>query len=169
MYEINKYTPAAKFVHWNHAVTPYVKNNAVFRCPTSKATEELRAPSITDINDRIITRRDTSYAYNYSHVNDVPTQLDNSPTSTQMQGSIESKIVFDSKTVLNYDRPWQEEQYDDGSIKLIDPESLTPSCGASIAPTTMHSGGANYSFADGHVKWMTPSQMGEMKCADKIQ
>jgi prepilin-type processing-associated H-X9-DG protein len=29
---------------------------------------------------------------------------------------------------------------------------------------TLHSGGANYSFADGHVKWLTPGQIQDVEC-----
>lgn len=163
MYETIKNSPQTQYFHWNHALSPYIKDKAVFHCPTSKAIEDTLVPHKK--KGRLLMPRDTSYDYNYSQVNDIPAQLDNRPTSTQMQGALESKIALTSTTVLNYDRPWETEVTEDGTITLHNPENVVSSCGQSVWNSTMHSGGANYAFADGHVKWMTPLQIGEMKCA----
>ena len=164
VYETIKGSPQTQYFHWNHALSPYAIDKTIFRCPTSKAIEDSRVPHKR--NDRLLMPRDTSYDYNYLEVNDIPAQLDNRPTSTQMQGSLESKVALSATTVLNYDRPWEEEVVEDGSITLHDPKNVISSCGQSVRNSTMHSDGANYSFADSHVKWMTPSQIGEMKCAN---
>ena len=40
------------------------------------------------------------------------------------------------------------------------------SCGRSFTGGTVHSGAGNYSYVDGHVKWLTPEQAGEIECAN---
>ena len=52
----------------------------------------------------------------------------------------------------------------------MDVESATPlfklpdSCGLYARFDTMHSGGANYLFLDGHIKWLTPESMTKIEC-----
>ncbi|RYG69410.1 hypothetical protein EON80_09855 [bacterium] len=170
MFEDHRNTPAAKFVHWNHAIATYVKSNQIFHCPSSKWLDESRPAAMTDLKGRRFPRRDTSYAYEYMQVNDMPDQFDEKrAANTQMSGSAESKIVAASTTILNYDRPWSDEEYDDGSVALIDPENITSSCNTSVPVVTMHSGGGNFSFIDGHVKWMNSAQLGDFQCAQKTR
>ncbi len=38
------------------------------------------------------------------------------------------------------------------------------SCGVASLASTLHSGGANYSFVDGHVKWLSPNGIGQLQC-----
>jgi prepilin-type processing-associated H-X9-DG protein len=76
-----------------------------------------------------------------------------------MVGSHESKPSLASNVVLNSDR-WVK--YGDGSI--VNGASTETPCGSGTTGT-LHSSGANYSFIDGHVKWFSQAQQGEMLCA----
>ena len=40
------------------------------------------------------------------------------------------------------------------------------SCGRAYIGSTLHSGGGNYSYVDGHVKWRTPEEAGEVECSN---
>jgi prepilin-type processing-associated H-X9-DG protein len=40
------------------------------------------------------------------------------------------------------------------------------SCGREFVGSTIHSGAGNYSYLDGHVKWLTPEESGEIECAN---
>jgi prepilin-type processing-associated H-X9-DG protein len=43
---------------------------------------------------------------------------------------------------------------------------LPAPCGHPVIGSTLHSGGGNYLFADGHVQWLTPEQFGGITCTN---
>lgn len=168
MYMEKKNTSSPRYVHWNDAIMSYVKEDEVFYCPTRKLLEAQRAPGITNLKGQFIARRKTSYDYNYSQVNNLSAYLHSLPTITQLKGVNESTVLFSTTTVLNFDRSLNKEVYEDGSRMLLDhiPQIIS-SCNMVEDDLPLHSDGNNYSFVDGHVKWMTASQLGETECASR--
>ncbi len=168
MYTENKNTSSVRYIHWNDAIAHYVKNSAIFYCPSRKILTAQRAPGFTNSEGQFIARRDTSYNYNYSQVTNYATYLHNHPPITQLNGINESLVLFPSTTVLNFDRDLNMETLEDGSWKVLDhTPSIISSCNISEDDSPIHFGGCNYSFADGHVKWMTASQLGETECMSR--
>ena len=50
-------------------------------------------------------------------------------------------------------------------------EDFSTSCGRVmriVRESRHHSGGTNWSFLDGHVKWLTPEQLAELSCANPV-
>jgi prepilin-type processing-associated H-X9-DG protein len=70
-------------------------------------------------------------------------------------------LATPSTTWLNVDASWSDaagEHYG-----RIVPKT---SCGRRFFGSTLHSGAGNYSYVDGHVKWLTPEEAGEIECAN---
>ena len=59
--------------------------------------------------------------------------------------------------------------YDLGDPTPIFVRRVTTSCGIRFNGNTTHSGGGDYSYLDGHVKWLPPEAAGEIDCANGPQ
>lgn len=142
IYVMGRNTPAAKQVAWNEAIMTYAKAPSIFSCPSS----EINEPSL-DI-----------YAYNSRQLNDIIWSPNRNPRFNQIVGSHESKILTPATVALNFDT-WAQH-----ANSIENGATIETSCGPhSVA--TLHSGGANYSYLDGHVKWLSQSQQAEAICA----
>lgn len=124
-------------VEWHTAIFPYLKSTQVFHCPDYSQV----VPNFV------------SYDYNDHRLNDWPP-----PYPTQPKGTGEATLATPATIWLNTD-------------KLDAPDGanhnyrwVNGSCGRKIGGSTPHDGGGNYSFVDGHVKWLTPEQFAETEC-----
>lgn len=135
---------------WEEAIFPYVKNARVFfcaDCPDEPEGHLRLTPSgpVTIVD----------YDYDVSRLN-----LFHPPYPTKnVTGTRDSSQATPATIWLNGDIP--------GSS--IDPPGLYSrevhtSCGLDEFGGVMHSGGADYSFLDGHVQWLTPEGFGAMEC-----
>ena len=129
---------------WPYALVPYIKNDAIYRCPVYGPLENAKLATYP-LNY-------TNYFYNTWRLND------------RLRFSVrhEAVLPLSSQTWLNLcQEPWLGVGDEPG----VD---VTNSCGRTLEfpfPTN-HLGAANWSFIDGHVKWMTPQQLSELDCVN---
>ncbi|HEX8237460.1 MAG TPA: prepilin-type N-terminal cleavage/methylation domain-containing protein [Abditibacteriaceae bacterium] len=128
---------------WNNALSPYIKNPAVFRCPSAPRK------GIPD----------GDYGYNWARLNNFIWKPLGTPVLNQADTVHEAYTPATSSIWLNADHTWLDNE------EVISLEQLVQSsCGRQFIGGISHSSGANYSFLDGHVKWLTPRQMAEIDC-----
>lgn len=137
---VNKNAANYKSIHWHEMIQPYLKSRAVFYCPTNKAE-----------SDWVYTDASLAgYSYNFFDLNrrDKARKL--------FLGQHESNFDALSEVVLNTDEPI----YSGDSSGI---ETIETSCGPQTL-IDLHSGDANFSYGDGHVKWLSSQQVGEWAC-----
>lgn len=132
-----KYPGLTSLTAWAKDIGSYVKSSKVFICPSHN-------PNAPDNNS-------VDYMYNFHRLSIFRDPLDSSKTLSKGRHEIE---------ILNTETTWLNT--DDDLYAQID--KLVSTCGRKFSWHTMHSGGANYSFIDGHIKWLTPQQMSKIEC-----
>lgn len=134
---------------WSQAISPYLKEEQVFRCPDTPADAPWHIGSMAGVGN-------PDYSYDWGWLN---VFLPPYPTK-KVQGIRESTLATPSSIWLNEDVSWISP---DGECHYC---RLTPksSCGKEGGGSTLHLGGSNYSYVDGHVKWLTPEGAGEVEC-----
>ncbi len=147
---------------WAYAPYSYLKNADVFRCPDHAANEIIDQfgvdPPIILPNHRIMEGETApvDYTYNMPRLTVFPPPLPARAT----YGAHESALATPSTIELNVDASWSD---NDGDHYF---RTVTASCGRHVPGSTLHSGAGNYSYVDGHVKWLTPEEAGEIECAN---
>ena len=136
---------------WAAVIQPYVKSSQILQCPSDSGTVNANpgGGGYTDywINGNIDGKNEASFAY-------VSNTLLNGDglgpgTATPNYGNY-STAAFQSvysggtSAINNYLRNWNTQ--------------LNTAAAASVS-TEKHLEGANYSFADGHVKWLKPTNI----------
>lgn len=132
---------ALGYIGWASLAQAYMKSEQIFQCP-SETTPPGGFTSATAVD----------YYYNYS----LGASYLPPPTYELVDGVKESAVNFPSNTILNAD---SDTGYDRVShFTAPGGNGGTPS--AEIAASKRHLEGANYSFVDGHVKWLRPEVIG---------
>jgi prepilin-type N-terminal cleavage/methylation domain-containing protein/prepilin-type processing-associated H-X9-DG protein len=139
-------TASSNYQIWAEWIYPYVKNDAVFQCPSRKYTQA-QMPYTT-----------FPVSYNY-----------NGNASGGVSGASMASVDAPATTVLLYDG-WTMDAWwyaQDQASLLSGLSSWTPASASPVAWTAAnwdvvrrHNGGTNCAFADGHSKWVnkaTPS------------
>jgi prepilin-type N-terminal cleavage/methylation domain-containing protein/prepilin-type processing-associated H-X9-DG protein len=124
---------------WSYAIQPYVKSTQVLQCPS-----ETTAPDTNPVN--------TGYSdYFY-----------NSNLGSNVTGQNESMLEYSSNTVMNGDSAASDgSNRSNGGIAT----GVTGAAPGEAnwfpnrAEAIRHLEGSNYSFADGHVKWLKPEKI----------
>ena len=132
---------------WSDAVYPYIKNPGIFRCPdypSQKVTDQLT-----------VTSGSVDYIYNIHRLVVFPPPY----PSKHIHGTTNSLLSMPATIWLNADAP----SSGSGGHHFYQEVPKT-SCGRSFIGSTLHSGCGNYSYVDGHVKWLTPEEAGEVEC-----
>jgi|LSQX01.1.fsa_nt_gb prepilin-type N-terminal cleavage/methylation domain-containing protein/prepilin-type processing-associated H-X9-DG protein len=135
---------AAGDTTWRAMIYPYVKNAQLFVCPSHTPA----APVFDGRWDDQITYS-ASYAINDWHQGTTdPNVIGASPPRNQPLAAIQnpSKTVFLLESTGRADDICPSSQASHGL-------QFTNAAG------TRHNGGANYSFVDGHVKWLKPTDL----------
>ena len=114
---------------WAYTVQPYVKSEQIFQCPSDTAT--LVAAATATAQERAVAVGYTDYWYNF--------QLGNG------SGISDAALEYAANTVLNGDG-------NGASSASASNYNIDKADGGS--GENRHFEGANYSFADGHVKWL---------------
>lgn len=132
-------------VEWQELIYPYIKDAQLFHCPDQEQ----------DSSDSSGLRY-VDYTYNVRRLNNFTPPF---PTNT-IGATHESQVATPSSIWLTVDRGSITSDGVYHNSRLV----AKTSCGRSFIGSTLHSGGGNYSFVDGHVKWLTPEAMGELEC-----
>lgn len=138
-------------VRWFQSVYPYVKTRDVFYCPSAPADAPAHADGVNREKWEFV-----DYGYDTTYLN--WTHKGTSKTA-YLYGVAEANLATPASITINEDLHWVTE---DGATHFGG--SAKTSCGYEYGGSTLHNGGGNYSFVDGHVKWLTPEEVGEVYC-----
>lgn len=134
---------------WPHEIAAYVKDNRIFWCPSDAVL-----PSLVQSDPANYTNN-TDYGYNITRLNN--------RLASAVVGSGSGWTGLSENSLTNPADVWLNMDTTDGFYGI-------PLVGASCAWcydwSVLHSGGANYSFADGHVKWLNPQAMTQLEVAN---
>ncbi len=141
---------------WSNAAYSYTKSVQVFRCPDH--SDEISGDELILDPLSVSGVFPVDYTYDLQWLN---TFLPPYPTKT-IQGARESMLATPASIWLNQDSVWitPDGAWHEGRA------GAKTSCGRSSGGSTIHSGAGNYSYIDGHVKWLTPEDAGEVECAN---
>lgn len=145
--------------HLNRGFPAQVKSRAVFWCPTGlqpypgtfSVAECPRGtyPVPPPVSAGLCSILFSNYVYN--------TQLLFDPSGERDAGRAESSIPDPARFYLSSDFPDHPE-----ARSLLLPDCPKKVYGEDFS--TIHKGGANYVFADGHVEWMVPESIAPIQC-----
>ncbi len=150
--------------NWAFAANSYAKNAEIFRCPDAPSDEQTIV-SLVDFSCvsapcPVDAPYDRSHPVNYIY--NLPRLVTFSALPTaHSRGNHESVLATPSTVWLNMDTYWTN-----NSSTYYYGRSVSTSCGRAFEGTILHSGAGNYSYLDGHVKWLTPEEAGEIECAN---
>ncbi len=147
---------------WAYATYSYLKNVNVFRCPdaTDLTYTFTTDASVASVDNPARTLSSPYYPVDYTY--NVRRLFHG-----HRHGKQESELATPATLFLNMDATWQTidgsltDQYGNQFWRMA-----STSCGQNYLGSTLHSGAGNYSYVDGHVKWLTPEEAGEIECAN---
>ena len=122
---------------WAYAIQPYMKSEQIFQCPSDTAPP----PSGADLLTRAGSSGFSDYYMNYNLV----TTSGSSPTLGV--GKSEASFDYTTNIIMN----------GEGAGSIADTSATNAATSAPSAGRERHLEGANYSFIDGHVKWLKPN------------
>lgn len=123
----------AQVYGWGVLVQPYLKSTQIYQCP-SEATLGNSDPVSSAYLD---------YSYNYN--------LGEQAGGVNVGGVSKAVLPFVTSTILNCD----------AGAKYCTNTTYDFSVAGDLTASTRHLEGANYSFCDGHVKWLRPEKIGD--------
>ncbi len=149
------------YPNWGYGVYSYTKNAQVFRCTDHPPYEAAGFGDFSSPNPyNTMNSRLADYIYDESRLD----SFSYGDGWERYDAVYESKIATPATIWLNMDA------YDFYSISTNGigeyARRIATSCGRHFNGSTIHSGGGDYSYLDGHVKWLTPEEAGEVDCAN---
>ncbi|MGI5817758.1 MAG: DUF1559 domain-containing protein [Armatimonadota bacterium] len=132
---------------WRGVIFPYVKNTQLFVCPSHTPASPVFDGSVFDKG------QNASYAINDWHQG--ATGDPNPIGAYAPRGAALALVHEPSSTVFLLESPGPD---DDICPSSTASHGLMPT-GSALTALQRHNGGANYSFVDGHVKWMQPNDL----------
>ena len=152
--------------NWALAADSYAKNMEIFRCPDAPL-DEPTVESLVDFSC-VAAPCSVNHSYDVSHPINYHCNFQRLTTLSTLpkpisHGNQEAVLVTPSTIWLNMDAWWIDESV--GAIYRYG-RPVSTSCGRDFLGSTLHSGAGNYSYVDGHVKWLTPEEAGEIECAN---
>lgn len=143
-YPAMQYVQASKIVRWNDAIMPYVKDHAIFRCPTRQSKNP--------------ENPETDYSYNWLGLSKVVWEDSNpdrpTPFGNDQFVGIHESIIAVSPALVMLNCEGSPHSIDGGP----DTDVVETSWGQRLWLPALHSGGANVSYIDGHVKWRSKQE-----------
>jgi prepilin-type N-terminal cleavage/methylation domain-containing protein/prepilin-type processing-associated H-X9-DG protein len=144
-YDPDSPTGVACIWGWDRKIEPYIKNKKLFVCPSDTL---IASGSSACTTCRFNTQQDTSYGLNEHVVAPPGTKCHGGTTLAAIRNPADVIIIGETKAWHRVDQPWNG-----GDPNLVDViQDITGMC-----DVERHQGGANYIFADGHVKWLMPN------------
>ncbi|RYG64213.1 hypothetical protein EON80_19660 [bacterium] len=140
-YPQQEYRTRTILVGWEDLLQHYTRSKTVFNCP-SQAN---------------LAGSNLDYFYNFYQLNEYRYsngQL-HSPT-----GKLEAGLPSASELVVSFDIY----NKDPLSVNTGNYEVVQAACGRKVPAVILHSGGANFVYADGHVKRLSVAQQQEIGC-----
>jgi len=119
---------------WAYAIQPYLKSEQIFQCPSETTT--MVAPATNNLENRATTPGFSDYYFNYN-----------------MGSQSESALSYTSNTVSMGDGTQTGSSFI-GVAGSANYNRRNPEGTGAAAAGVRHLEGANYAFADGHVKWL---------------
>lgn len=144
--------------NWHLGVYPYLKSGQVYRCPSDQNEDFSTDQVVTGPPNSPESYSPVDYRYNWHRLNDVQTFALPLPPDNS-KGTNESALAFPALVWLNMDLGYETEDqvyHNEREIML--------SCGRLFDGSTQHTDAGNYSYLDGHVKWLRPEEAGEIEC-----
>ena len=141
---VYKANGVATEVGWQEVLLPYTKSRAIFHCPTHAISKEKTRFEYEDY--RLNIQRLSIFTVSAS-------------STLTVDGRHEAEVPNTSTIWLNEDKVTIFENHECDYCA-----GSTGSCGRYFIGSTIHGGGGNYSFLDGHVKWFAPSGIAELDC-----
>jgi prepilin-type processing-associated H-X9-DG protein/prepilin-type N-terminal cleavage/methylation domain-containing protein len=144
------------FGNWREATTGYIKNPNIFRCPS--------LPVLIKRPDGGI--QSGEYNFYVGFLNSLVTEQAGNSSKQALVGVNESVLVDASKIFVSGDVGVY------GFYRQV-PMPRQDACGITMGngkpdnlqtASTIHNGGGNYLFYDGHVKWLTPESFTQSLC-----
>ena len=134
---------------WADALQPYLRNTHAYSCPAEKDEGQAFIPSNKPLNPA--KSGYTDYWYN-----------------RRLAGISESKLLSSAQTVISGDGNDGTEvtnaRYSLNSLPL---QWITSKGSPALRHPEKNPSGANYAFADGHVKWFKPEQISNAPVSQK--
>ena len=141
-------------IGWGEAIFPYIKNQQVFQCPSEPTKTGATGDYDNDFSD---------YFYNANFgIGWQSYGWGQWPSKYQVK---DSEISAPSVVVMSGDNASSASSNSAGCFSSVvaDCPSAIPSIGVAYPPSAAarirHLEGANYAFADGHVKWLKPEKL----------
>ncbi len=150
--------PQEEGENWTHKVFPYIKSVEIFQCPTASRPLSKIVGGEDPLG--VLT---CVYRYNLIRLN----KLVSSPNSLRFEGHSEAVPNLANYSTTIYLNVCDPPVIHEGDNE----ERVVASCGRTMYighDVRHHSGGTNWSFLDGHVKWLTPEQLAELSCTNPV-
>ena len=126
---------------WAYSIQPYLKSEQIFQCPSDTAPPPSPTP-----NDAITRANTTGYTDYYLNYNLTNPGTSSSPTVGV--GRTEAELTYTSNIIMN----------GDGSGSTSGSSASYNNLKIDTGGGSRHLEGGNYSFVDGHVKWLRPER-----------
>jgi len=145
----------ANFYPFFQPLQPYIKNTGVFHCPSMNDTPTI-FPTLQTPQTWATYR--TDYLINGFFSHGIALAAVSAPASQITFAERHAGIAFFDyhPWPVDSNNQWERGYLDGSGWQLLDPESDQQA--PDPANVGRHSGGDNYSFADGHVKWQKFTQ-----------
>ena len=162
---------------WANQLYPYVKSTAVFQCPDDPADKAISSglilyPVSYSYNANLVVGAATGFggsAPSYASNTTGPSDL-SAPTMTVMFDEVQKSLVAittyqEGYAVLGSSLRWSTADFGNtpqwggwsNALYATGYFAGTINQTAFLSPAGVHSGGANYTYCDGHVKWLQGS------------
>ena len=152
-----------EFFCWQYVIYPYVQDEQIYYCPSTKGDDfESVGLHQKELWAQLLY---TSYGYNRQRL-----QYDWQPVPKGdwlHKGVRQSDLRNPSTVWVNKDNGYIR-AINEYQVECPDCQDLHLPCGTELDASGIHSGGGNYTFADGHLKWLTPDAAGKMDCENGV-